>query len=317
MKKIIYLNISWMNKYQGITNGDKPRGSSGYIKNNPEGKNPHDIYNFLKSDDEKCYGFAPIQPDIYKRFSASPSLQYIDGILVVWMAPNPDQTGRYIIGWYKDARLHRNKVNLYDHKGIPRTIDSGNDALYIAESKYVNCTLLSPDERDIKVKTAGQSSAYYGDDELNKKVIQKIEDYEKNMGKTHSKKPKNINQEQKQLVEKGAIEEAFRYYEDSGYEVISVEKDNYGWDLEATQNDRKLLIEVKGLSGEKLKVGLTPNEYAAFKKENDYILCIVTQAHLDSRKLYSFSRNRNGDWIDAENNCLEINEKMAAILTLK
>jgi Domain of unknown function (DUF3883) len=61
-----------------------------------------------------------------------------------------------------------------------------------------------------------------------------------------------------------------------------VEKDNLGWDLEARREGEKVLhLEVKGLLGNELQVGLTPREYRAFKAHAEstmanYRLCVVT-----------------------------------------
>ena len=47
-----------------------------------------------------------------------------------------------------------------------------------------------------------------------------------------------------------------------GYEVVSVEDDNMGWDLNVFPPDGETLqVEVKGISKHKVNVGLTPNEY--------------------------------------------------------
>ena len=71
-----------------------------------------------------------------------------------------------------------------------------------------------------------------------------------------------------------------KHYSRLGYVVDSVETDNVGWDLEARfENEVRLKIEVKGLSGPEPNVGLTPNEYDKFtEKANDYRLAIVTSA---------------------------------------
>ncbi len=61
--------------------------------------------------------------------------------------------------------------------------------------------------------------------------------------------------------------------------MSSVERDNVGWDLEAELGDRRLLIEVKGLSGRPLSVELTPNEFKKFvKNDENYRLYIVREA---------------------------------------
>jgi hypothetical protein len=71
----------------------------------------------------------------------------------------------------------------------------------------------------------------------------------------------------------------------AGYRVESVEDDNLGWDLKARPKGAgtALRLEVKGLFGSELKVGLTPREYRALQKHVDgsmpqYRLCVVAGA---------------------------------------
>ena len=45
-----------------------------------------------------------------------------------------------------------------------------------------------------------------------------------------------------------------------GYNVISVEDENKGWDLEATKGKAFLCIEVKGLAGSQISVHISKNE---------------------------------------------------------
>ena len=93
------------------------------------------------------------------------------------------------------------------------------------------------------------------------------------------KQPHKTDPEKNAEVEKAAINTTPQHFENIGYTVKSVEKDNYGWDLEATRGKRTLLIEVKGLSGEALSVELTPNEYQCLdKQEDNYRLCVVSTA---------------------------------------
>ena len=60
-----------------------------------------------------------------------------------------------------------------------------------------------------------------------------------------------------------------------------MEADNKGWDLEVTRGAVKLLVEVKGCSGDSRQVELTPNEYAAMghrRYREIYRLAVVTRA---------------------------------------
>ena len=70
----------------------------------------------------------------------------------------------------------------------------------------------------------------------------------------------------KQQVEISAIETTIKYFEGLDYIIISKEKDNVGWDLEATNINETLFLEVKGLSGSISSIELTPNEYKKSKE---------------------------------------------------
>lgn len=117
----------------------------------------------------------------------------------------------------------------------------------------------------------------------------------------------------KQKVEIAALETTIKYFEGLDYIVVSKEKDNVGWDLEATTINETLLLEVKGLSGAIASIELTPNEYKNFKeKRKQYKLCIVTNA-LTKPKLEIFSfRTDSSCWTNELNEKLIMEEKIAA-----
>ena len=135
----------------------------------------------------------------------------------------------------------------------------------------------------------------------------------------HNKNKKPLQRQtdvfKKQQVEISAIEEVIKHYETIGYIVISKEKDNVGWDLEATNLHETLLLEVKGLSGSITSIELTPNEY---KNSNDknahYKLCIVTSALKQPKlEVYSFDIHLNC-WINIHKEKLVLEERTGARL---
>jgi hypothetical protein len=86
--------------------------------------------------------------------------------------------------------------------------------------------------------------------------------------------------------------------------VTNVDDQNLGWDLEAARKGEPTLrLEVKGLSGTDVKVGLTPREYRAMMKHksgqmDNYRLCVVTSA-LTKPALIIFCYDRlNQRWWD-------------------
>ena len=80
--------------------------------------------------------------------------------------------------------------------------------------------------------------------------------------------------------------------------VESVEKDNVGWDLEATAGRTTLRIEVKGLSGTSPVGELTPNEFNAFSAESSsYRLAIVTNSLQEPRLIICRYSSEQKGWI--------------------
>ncbi|WP_321415463.1 DUF3883 domain-containing protein [uncultured Desulfobacter sp.] len=121
----------------------------------------------------------------------------------------------------------------------------------------------------------------------------------------------------KQEVEELAINKAIEYYKQRQYKVRSVEKDNLGWDLEATNETEKLLIEVKGLSQSQIAVELTANEYESMKKYKDiYRVAILTDARESNCCLHIFSYSlENKLWKNKNGRKLNIEERVSARLT--
>ena len=132
------------------------------------------------------------------------------------------------------------------------------------------------------------------------------------------KRGKAQDQEKKVKVEKAAIHACCTHFESLGYDVVSVEKDNVGWDLVATAGRSSLRIEVKGLSGVAFSIELTPNEYNAFVQQaSDYRLAVVVNAlEKPSLSICRYS-DEQGAWIieSAEGRVLEIKIKQSASIT--
>ena len=139
-----------------------------------------------------------------------------------------------------------------------------------------------------------------------------IENYVKPL--THKTKP-NIDVDAKIAVEKAAVSAATTFYMKQSYNVISVEDENKGWDLEATKGKAFLRIEVKGLTGSQISVHISKNEYSKMKSSDnaDYRLCVVTNA-LKYPEIWTFSYD-SGIWVCEEDNDIELSfeEQIAAI----
>lgn len=319
MKRILFANIGWMKRYRGHSKSDKIKGGGSY---NPDDK--HEAFNFQDVDGH-CYGY--VQPTRWSDIklnridsSCSNTDEYLDDVLVVWTATKPIEGGTYIVGWYKRARVYR--TFQHDTKSKVR---NGYD--YNIEAHSSDCTLLIEKERTMQVPRAkasmnkgfmGQSNIWYADSDIKEVVSfrQSVFDYIENYVKPQKHKAKpNIDVDAKIAVEKAAVSAVTESYAKQGYNVISVEDENKGWDLEATKGKIFLRIEVKGLAGSQISVHISKNEYSKMKSSDNagYRLCVVTNA-LKSPEIWTFSYD-NGIWVCEEDNDIELSfeEQIAAI----
>ena len=171
----------------------------------------------------------------------------------------------------------------------------------------------------------GQSNVFYADCnvglELKKKVVDQIDTYERGMQKARkasSRKPAPL--ELRKEVEKVAMDYVTDYFINMNYSVTDVSEKNLGWDLEASVNNHRLRIEVKGLSGEDIDISLTRNEYEKMRgyKKDGYRIAVVTNARSNPMPyIFEFSVDRDS-WWDMKNKLpLIIDETIAARCTIE
>lgn len=325
--KLLFCNIGWMENYRGITDTDQIINGGKYIKENQTGG---EVYNF---QDFEGYYYGYVQPvnnsekvsdgriNIDK-LGASSGDSHINGIDVILTAKRPK--GRtVIIGFYKNATVYRDKQinpnsNLVDNQNNPFG--------YRFKAKKSDVKLLFKDERNITVPRAGgihgikggfgQSPVWFAQNLDDKAFFKSVYDLlDSNLPKTKAPKDSVL----RKIVEVRAVEIVIKYFLDMGYHIENVERENRGWDLEASLNDVKLLLEIKGLSSQSIYAGITPNEYRAMKNNRtnqDYRLCIVSDCMEKQPTLSIFSLNPpTQKWIDQNGVELIIEEKTAAIVS--
>lgn len=324
--KIIFLNTGWMHSYQGII-GDSIIGGGKHVTDEGWGG---EMFNF-KPFENKFYGY--VQPKMDKKYNNPSTIKLerlgalktedkINNITVVWTATDPDNGGTYIIGWYKNATLYRYqqkspKNSNRKYKNIPLN--------YYATTTRKDATLLFIDKRNVQIRRQeknwmGQSNVWYAD--KNPEFVKVVKDYIFKGKQPHSvttpnKKSGTARQPdllKRILVEETAIKFVRKHYEDELlYQVETVEKDNVGWDLTATNNRTTLKLEVKGLSGKDTLTELTPNEYKNLQNDKKfYRVCIVTNALTKPNlKIYAYS-NDNESWMSEDGTILKFKEIMSA-----
>lgn len=272
MTPILFCNVGWMDRYEGMVN-DSIKGGG---ENNEKTGWLHEIFNF-KSYRRNFYGF--VQPVIsentsymdskilIERLGAEKEDNFIKGVTVVWKATDPDHGGAYIGGWYKNATVYRNPQFLQNDS---ERIYEGEKIGYFSKAKIEDSTLLPRYERIFRIPRSGpgsmgRSNVWYAHKMIGfqKQVLAFIHDGKKpNQEKTtigrKGGSPRQPDPEKRIKVEVAAVKYVIDYFTKLGYLVDSKEKDNVGWDLEATSGQIFLRIEVKGLSGKKVIANFTP-----------------------------------------------------------
>ena len=89
-------------------------------------------------------------------------------------------------------------------------------------------------------------------------------------------------------VERAAIRFVQDAYERKGWTVVSVERDNIGYDLHATRSGREEHLEVKGTSGAEASFIITAGEVRRMRTDPAVRLCVVTDALSPSPTLRSW-----------------------------
>lgn len=296
--KLLFCNVGWMERYQGLSSGDLISGGGAYVREHGRG---HEICNFVPVNGI-VYGYVqpPGQQIDIDRIGAKPHEDFISGVTVIWTATRPTG-GTAVVGWYKNATIFRTYQKF--QPGHDSHDQNGVDGHWIRANES-EAKLLTIDERTCEIPRQvkggmGQSNIWYADSPESAAVVTRVK---RLLAGTRvyapNPRPRAQDQELKAKVEKIAIRTCCDHFDRLGYIVKSVEKDNLGWDLVAVSGRTSLRIEVKGLSGNVFSVELTPNEYKAFSEESDdYRLAVVVSALSDpTLKICRYSKEQ-GTWI--------------------
>lgn len=331
--RMVFFRIGWMDRYRGVTSSDTIKRGGAFVEEHGFG---FEAYNYLPFDG-MVYGWVmpgrrkkgvELKIDMVnedfatinlKRIGGKSSDQSLSNVIVVWVATAPEG-GAYVVGWYKNATVLKQPQD--PPEGANRTYGDFQVG-YVTYADENDAVLLRPFERTIEVPQhgpgkMGQSNLWYADDPSNqyhRNVRQEVLNVIRG-GAPNSpplKPPVQPDVFLRQQVEKAAIKEVSKHFTELKYNVTSVERDNVGWDLEARMEKRFLRLEVKGLSGPELSIGLTPNEYIKMlEHRTSYHLCIVTNAITSpTLSIFRFSQETN-DWRDNVDRVLLISEIVSA-----
>ncbi len=298
---VLVCNVSWMKRYRGI-GGEKPQGGGSWVKKKGYG---HELYNFFPHKG-RLYGYVQAVGNTIaiERLGANPDDERIEGVTVVWAATDPVTRGTYVVGWYRNATVYRHKQDFSDggHRYEP---DTRKPIGFNVVANEADTRCLGIEERVLPVPrrgkgNMGQSNVWYAASNSGQARLFLADLHRLLQGGPSAIKRQRIKRsssgqrwqpdvEKRAKVERMAEEAVAMWYEERGFSISRVQRENLGWDLEAIKHgERVLQLEVKGLSGSSIIVEMTPNEYGQMKKRyHTFRLCIVTQADKPkSRKIH-------------------------------
>lgn len=170
---MLFCNVSWMERYAGRTERDPPLGGGGFPI--AEGYCGEEC-NFVPGDDGYLYGhFETIKGEADRRvlienLGASRSDLYVDGVDVVWTAPVGGRDPRAVVGWFRDARVYRERQRF---NGVYPSSRHRRDEIlsYRVRARVEDARLLRPGERTMLLGRgagwSGQASWWYAEQTAN------------------------------------------------------------------------------------------------------------------------------------------------------
>lgn len=158
---LIFFNIGWMKRYEGIDEDDRPQGGGKWVEENAW---DHAMLNF-RPFNGRCYGYGETgsrQVNL-SRLGAAPEQDRLEGVTVVWVSKSP-KDGPVIVGWYQNATLFREYQEPPDGSGREH---DGAPIGYYAVAGEDDCVLLAEDARKFPIPRGkggmGQSNVWYAD----------------------------------------------------------------------------------------------------------------------------------------------------------
>ena len=150
MKPIVFVRISSMYLYKGITDQDEPYGAGSYVA---ETGDAHEAYNFKPEFDPEigedvCFGFFMLNGaygnDVALHFEkingceALKDEEILEGVTVVFCAKSPGSKTTRVVGFYKNATMYRHLK-----EAVFTTEDGGEYyQAFNFEAKAKDCILL-------------------------------------------------------------------------------------------------------------------------------------------------------------------------------
>ncbi len=168
---VLFCNIGWMNKYDGISNDSIKRGGK-YNKHSVG----QEVCNFTKNK-STVYGYVQPVGDSIKieKLGASKKDEDIDGVTVVWTA-GPESGGTVVVGWYEDATVYRNLQSI--DKPNARQVKNGVTS-YRVSAPEDKAVLLPVEQRELIIPRAvkggiGQSNVWFAHKDESQEIVNQV-----------------------------------------------------------------------------------------------------------------------------------------------
>lgn len=171
--KILFCNIGWMEKYNGMDGDFLKRGGA-----HNDSKMGHEVCNFTNMNGY-VYGYVRSSGKInIKNLGANKDDQYIDGVTVIWTA-GPDNGGTVIVGWYKNATVYREETFFDSTSGLH---NKNKIKFYRIKADFEDAYLLPINERKFQIPRAvkggiGQSNVWYAKASEARLLLKKAQKY--------------------------------------------------------------------------------------------------------------------------------------------
>jgi hypothetical protein len=102
--RIILAKIGWSEHYNGLDEGDNPRGNFEGLRRGGPG---NEAFNFKRAADGRNYGYFRANRGRLRlrRIYDGSSGDAIGGVTVVWVSVPLDEIGLRVVGWYRNATV--------------------------------------------------------------------------------------------------------------------------------------------------------------------------------------------------------------------
>ncbi|MGO7035192.1 protein NO VEIN domain-containing protein [Rhizobium ruizarguesonis] len=297
MKKVLWVKFGWSDFYRG----GPVDGNFGWLNDHrgteDEGRG-HEAWNFRRESDGIYYCYTPP----HGRAASVPTNDDTTGWTVYCLAKKPVETGIHIVGWYENATLKQGTIARPADPSAPHETKSStrtsyalrSDNVHLVPSEFRTFPFSHPSVRRGKysflsgpgVETTPNKAEVL---DILAKTVRTVRKVTVTDPDPQTAPDLDNNEsdplggfgtaEDRKIVEEKAVEATKSFLKKRGYKSISREKDNVGFDLEATHSGdgSTLLVEVKGTAGVVARFFLTANEHVS-RSLPGWRLAMVTDA---------------------------------------